>query len=162
MRRNLLPLSGGTGLPRVTGGRDPLAHLQQEMSRLVDDVWRGMPEPANLSVPLAGPRMDIHEDDDNLLVTADVPGLDAEEIDVSYDEGVLRIAGEHKRESGDRRGELHLSERIHGRFERRIPLAAPIREDAIEARVDNGVLTITLPKAAETDDTRRIPVKRAA
>jgi HSP20 family protein len=166
MRRTLFPIANtdlqNRGLSNDAVRRDPFAALQTEMNRLFDDVWSGFGTPAaNVQQAIAAPRLDVHEDDANLYVTAELPGLSENDIELSYDDGVLRLAGEKKVEDGDNR-RAHVTERAYGRFERQIPLGRQVDEDKIDAAFKDGVLTITLPKAAEKEQTKKISVKRAA
>jgi HSP20 family protein len=133
------------------------------MNRLFDDVWCGFGAPAaNVQQAIAAPRVDLHEDDANLYVTAELPGLSENDIELSYDDGVLRLAGEKTVEDSDDRRRAHVTERAYGRFERQIPLGRQVNEDQIDASFKDGVLTITLPKVAEKEQTKKISVKRAA
>ena len=165
MRRTLFPVTN-TGLQTRDLGRDvmrrdPFTALQSEMNRLFDDVWSGF-TPANVEQAIATPRVDVHEDDGNLHVTAELPGLSEDDVEVTYDDGVLRLAGEKKVEPDDEQRQAHVIERAYGRFERRIPLGRDVQEDQIDASFKDGVLTITLPKAQQAEKTKKINVKRAA
>jgi HSP20 family protein len=166
MRRTLFPIANSS-LDNRTGQdvafRDPFAALQTEMNRLFDDVWSGFGTPAaNVQNAIAAPRVDVQEDDTNLFVQADLPGLSENDVEVTYDDGVLRIAGEKTAEQTDGKRQTHVTERAYGRFERQIPLGRQVNEDKIDASFKDGVLTITLPKAAEKETTKKINVKRAA
>ena len=166
MRRSLFPVAN-TGLQNRSGrdiaARDPFVALQTEMNRLFDDLWQGGGTPAaTVQQAIAGPRVDVQEDDTNLYVTAELPGLSEEDVEVTYDDGVLRIAGEKKSETEDRNRRVHVTERAYGRFERQLPLGRQVHEDNIDASFKDGVLTITLPKAEQREQAKRINVKRAA
>jgi HSP20 family protein len=173
MRRTLFPVAN-TGLQTRTGrdiaSHDPFTALQTEMNRLFDDMWQGFGMPAalgdtpaaNVQNVIAGPRVDVQEDDTSLYVTAELPGMTEDDIEVSYDDGVLRISGEKKAETEDKGRQVHVTERAYGRFERQLPLGRQVKEDNIDASFKDGVLTITLPKAEEREQTKKINVKRAA
>jgi HSP20 family protein len=166
MRRTLFPatnsdLANRTG--RNVAFRDPFAALQTEMNRLFDDVWSGFGTPAaNMESVIAAPRIDLKEDGDNWYITAELPGLSEDDVEVTYDDGVLRIAGEKKQETEDNNRNVHVTERAYGRFERQLPLGHGVKDDQIDASFKDGVLTITAPKAAEKEQTKKINVKRAA
>ncbi|MBK1695873.1 Hsp20/alpha crystallin family protein [Rhodovibrio salinarum] len=166
MRRTLFPVSNNdltTRNGRNVALRDPFATLQTEMNRLFDDVWNGFGTPAaNLEGTIAAPRIKVKDDDRNWYVTAELPGLSEDDVEVTYDDGVLRIAGEKKQEHADQNRNVHVTERAYGRFERQLPLGHGIKEDEIDAAFKDGVLTITAPKAAEKEQTKKINVKRAA
>jgi HSP20 family protein len=166
MRRTLFPVTNddlATRTGRNVAFRDPFAALQTEMNRLFDDVWSGFGTPAaNMERAIAAPRIDLKEDDNNWYITAELPGLSEDDVEVTYDDGVLRIAGEKKQENEDQGRNVHVTERAYGRFERQLPLGHGVKDDQIDASFKDGVLTITAPKAAEKEQTKKINVKRAA
>jgi HSP20 family protein len=110
---------------------------------------------------LAGwPQVEIVETDKDIRVSAELPGLDGKDVEVLMHDGVLTIRGEKKSEVEDK--ERTFSERIYGRFERRIPLGEAVEEDKIDASFRSGVLTVILPKSAQAStQVKRIPINRA-
>ncbi len=102
------------------------------------------------------PPVDLHETDDHYVVTAEVPGLKREDIQIQVQEGRLTLSG-LRRERSVTCEQYHRVERGHGTFSRTFHLPLPITEDAITADLKDGVLTVVVPKA--TDPTpRRIRV----
>jgi HSP20 family protein len=103
---------------------------------------------------------DVLENDNELRFRIDVPGLDPENINVTVENNVLTVSGEREweREEGKPEGEYHLFERRYGRFERSFALPRRVSAEKIDATVDNGVLTIVLPKLEEAKP-RKIAVK---
>lgn len=97
---------------------------------------------------LLTPRIDVHETDDNIELSAELPGVEQNDVDVSVLEGVLTITGEKKstRESSDG---FRVVERSYGSFKRSFRLPDTVDADKIAASFKNGVLTLTLPKVAE-------------
>lgn len=97
------------------------------------------------------PTVDVEETDDRYLIKADLPGVERDQIEVSYDQGVLSIQGERKeeRQTGGKGSRRHRTERFTGRFARFFTLPAAIEVDAIEATFENGVLSLNIPKAEE-------------
>jgi HSP20 family protein len=95
------------------------------------------------------PAVDVYEDKDNLLVKAELPGLTKEDIQISLDNGNLTLSGERKQEEKYQDADVYRSERWVGRFHRSVSL--PFRVDAanIKATYNDGVLTVTLPKAED-------------
>ncbi|MFZ4682311.1 MAG: Hsp20/alpha crystallin family protein [Terrimicrobiaceae bacterium] len=93
------------------------------------------------------PALDVSEDDDKVSVVLDAPGLKKENFDISLQDDVLTISGERKSEQ--REGESFRSERFFGAFSRSVTLAAPVKGDQVTASYEDGVLTVTLPKAEE-------------
>jgi HSP20 family protein len=105
------------------------------------------------------PVVDVRETKDAIEVLAELPGLRAEDLEVNVENNVLTIAGEKKQEvsEGDADAEYHLVERRCGRFERSFTLPRTVKADAIGARFEHGLLTITLPKA-EAAKPRRVAI----
>mgnify|MGYP006281756823 CR=1 FL=1 len=95
----------------------------------------------------SGIRVDIVEGDDRVAVSADLPGLNPEEIDVSITGDRLRLKGAYRTEEERERGNIHIKERRSGSFRRYIDLPASVDADEAEATFENGVLRIELPKA---------------
>jgi HSP20 family protein len=143
--------------------RDPFLSLHRQVNRLFDDVFRGfdggLPSVGRASA-FGGnwPSVEISDNDKEIRVTAEVPGMEEKDIEVLLDDGVLTLRGEKRSETEDK--ERQFSERYYGRFERRIPLGYEIEEDRIDARFKNGVLSVTLPKTAKAQSqAKRIAIK---
>lgn len=163
MRRNVMPLTGHRLQPRNVGTQTPFGALQHEMNRLFDDVWQDFGVPAaGMDAGIGAPRVDVSEDDKNVFVTAELPGLKEDDVDVTFDDGMLTIAGEKKSKTEDKGRQYIISERTYGRFERTLPIGREVDEDKIDASFSDGILTITLPKTEQGQHTRKISVKRAA
>jgi HSP20 family protein len=112
---------------------------------------------------LAGPRFallaaDVREDEAQVRVRLELPGLAPENLDLAVDEDSLVVRGEKHMEREHSSGHWHLRERAYGCFERRIPLPCPVEEEGSAATYRQGVLEVTLPKSARLR-TRRIPVE---
>ena len=146
--------------------RNPFLSLQRDMNRLFDDVFRSfdsrLPSMGALGGALGGfgaswPSVEISDTGQEIRVTAEVPGLEENDVEVLLDGGVLTLRGEKRSETEDK--DRHFSERVYGRFERRIPLGVEVEEDRIEARFHNGVLTVVLPKTERAQSqVKRIPI----
>lgn len=93
------------------------------------------------------PALDIHENDENITVSLEVPGLRKEDFEISLNDGELTISGERKAEV--REGETLRNERVYGRFSRTVRLNTPVKADAVSAVYTDGVLVVTLPKSEE-------------
>jgi len=144
-------------------GESPLLSLHREVNRLFDDVFRGVGVPAlgGFEQTLSWPHVELGESDKEIRVTAELPGLDEKDVDITVEEGVLTLRGEKRSEVEDK--DRGYSERSYGRFERRIGLPRDIEQDKASATFKNGVLTITLPRsAAANENVRRIPVNAQA
>lgn len=105
------------------------------------------------------PALDICERDDALVVRAELPGMQAEDVEVSVQGNTLTISGEKKEEFEDKGKTTYRSERRYGAFRREVLLSADINADKIEATCRDGVLTVTLPKSAAAK-SRKIEVKK--
>lgn len=147
------------------GGRDPFAilrEMQERMGRLLDESdWMRADSPADHG-RARSPRMDLTEGEDAYLVRLDMPGLDKSDIDVKVEGMLLTITGssESEAESRDAAGKTLRRERRSGRFQRTVTLPGPVQADKVDARYENGVLTITVPKAPDLPvDPRTIPIR---
>lgn len=136
------------------GASNPILSLHREMNRLFDDVFRGFDMPLTGVGRAAGPDLDVEETDSEYRVTAELPGLGPDDVEITCRDGVLTLRGE---KHGERQGRA-LGERWFGRFERRISL--PDADDGrAEATMRDGLLTIVLPKTAQArENVRRIPI----
>src|SRR5689334_11049924 len=152
---------------RNRGDRDvatralPFVSLQRHMNRLFEDFWRGadVPSPFGASAEWAAfnPRIDIEERDGELQVTAELPGMEQKDFDLSLAGDTLILRGEKREEREDKAGGWH--ERSYGRFERAIPLPAEVDTQHASAEFKNGVLRVHLPKSPEArEQSKRIPV----
>jgi HSP20 family protein len=103
------------------------------------------------------PAVDVYEDKDNLLVTAELPGLKKEDIQISLDNGNLTLSGERKQEEKRQDADVYRSERWVGRFHRSVSLPCRVEAEKIKATYSEGVLTVTLPKA-EDAKPKQIPI----
>ncbi len=95
------------------------------------------------------PRVDVTEDNDNLYVTAEVPGVEKQDVKVSVVGDVLTISGEKKTEQRDEKKNYYRIERNYGSFSRSFTLPAEVMVDRIAAEYKDGVLHVTLPKTEE-------------
>jgi HSP20 family protein len=158
--RDLIPWgrSEQTTPSRYREEGDPFMTLHREMNRLFDDVFRGFDlTPVGMSRMASWPHVEVIENDKDVRVSAELPGLEDKDVEVLMGEGVLTIRGEKKSEVEDK--ERAFSERTYGRFERRIPLAWEVDENKIDASFKNGVLTVTMPKSAQASShVKRIAV----
>jgi HSP20 family protein len=160
MARNpLTPSRSGFGL---LGGGDPFLSLHREMNRLFDEALRGT------GLPAGGPSqggtfvhasMNVSETDKEIRITAELPGVTEQDIDVSLDADVLTIRGEKRFERTDEKENFHFVERSYGTFQRSVRLPYAVDPEQVQAHCENGVLTVTLPKTAQQERSRRIQVQ---
>ena len=165
--RDIIPWSrGGREVSVRRESEDPMVALQSEFDRVFENFWRAFDLPMLSGgnggfADVLAPRIDIRETDKSVEVTAELPGLDEGDVDISVAEGMLTIRGEKKAEREESDQGYVLRERSYGRFERMVALPEGLDLDSAKATFKNGVLTVTIPKTAETQATmRRIPVQR--
>ena len=95
------------------------------------------------------PSSDIYEDKENYVLTLDLPGINKDNVKISYVDGQLNISGERKNEKESKDGTYHRVERSYGKYFRSFSLPKEIKDDKIDAEFKDGQLTITVPKAEE-------------
>ncbi|SNT62094.1 HSP20 family protein [Actinomadura meyerae] len=145
-----LPSIRRPGDSMLTSRPRPFDPLYEQMEQLVNAAFAGTTE-----MPWA-PAADVSETDDAYVIEAELPGVKKDEIDVSLHDRELAITGEVKeRES---RGLRHRKQRRSGQFECRVYLPADIDAERVDASLNDGVLTVTVPKAT-TEKNRHIEVK---
>jgi HSP20 family protein len=135
--------------------RSPFMSLRREMDRLFDDFFRAPMLGGGVGA-MAWPSLEVSETDEEVRVTAELPGMSEKDVELTLDEGMLTIRGEKRSETDDR--DRGWSERFYGRFERSIALPAGVDEDACSADFRDGLLTVTMKKSPERENRRRIPI----
>ncbi|MTJ83018.1 MAG: Hsp20/alpha crystallin family protein [Telmatospirillum sp.] len=143
---------------RFEEGGSPFLALHREMNRLFDDFFQGIDLPSQ-QVGWSGdfPRLDVVDNGRAIEVTAELPGLDEKDIEITLQDGFLTLKGEKKSSVEGRQ----YSERWHGRFQRSLQLGSDIDPDRVSAGFHNGLLTITLEKRPEAQKApKRIPLTK--
>jgi HSP20 family protein len=118
--------------------------LRDAMDRLFDDAFT---RPINMSAVSAMPVIDMYQDDENVVVKAQLPGLSEDDVQISVTDDILTLRGEFKQESEEEGKAYHIREQRYGSFERTIPLPTDVQVGKAKALFEKGILTITLPKA---------------
>ena len=159
MAESLLPKLWGDD----KGPRDMFSNLHREIDRVFDDFTHGA------RWPLTGfgdgngkmaPRINVAETDQEIEVTAEMPGVEEKEIDVSLTDDMLTIKAEKKSETEKTEKDYKLMERSYGSYERTMRLPCAVETKKVSADFKNGVLTIKLPKSPEVKaKTQKIAVK---
>lgn len=142
--------------------RKPFSELRtvrNEMDRLWNRFLDDWPLPTVFTKGWA-PMADISETKDKLIVKAELPGLEPEDIKLSLSGNLLTIQGEKKKEKEEKDEQHYSLERYSGEFQRSFRLPVEVKEDKIEAKFDKGVLTITMPKATKTSK-KEIKINKA-
>ena len=142
-------LTTWTPLREVTPFRD-FERMRREMDRLWDSFFDvGLKKEGKNEVQWL-PTLDISETKNDLVVKAELPGMDLKDIDVSLNDVMLTIKGERKQEKEEKEENYHLVERTYGSFYRSVRLPKEVKHDKVKASFKNGVLKIVLPKSEET------------
>jgi HSP20 family protein len=145
-----------TGVP---SRGDPFFDLHREMNRLFEDASRGTTggrEAAGGQV-IGSPRMDIHESEKALEITAELPGVSQNDVDLRIEGDTLTIRGEKRNARRDKHA--HVVERSYGTFQRSVQLPFSPDPEQVEANFDSGVLTIILPKRDQQEKAHRIQIR---
>jgi HSP20 family protein len=141
----------------------PAVPLVDEVNRLFDDFFREYPS-SNAASPTFVPSLGIEETAQAVKISAELPGLEEKDFELSVEDGVFTLRGEKRSEKTekDEQAGWSRSERSYGRFERRIALPADVQVDKAEATFKSGVLEVTLPKQPEVKSkAHAIQVKSA-
>lgn len=129
--------------------------LRSAVDRLFDEAFTPSRsyESATWGLPL-----DVIENEDGYVIKASTPGINPDDLEISLTDNVLTIKGETKTEKEVEEKRYHLRERRYGSFARSVSLPMPVKADAVEATYENGVLTLSVPKAEEIKP-RKIAVR---
>lgn len=129
--------------------------LQSDVNRLFDSFFGRRASNGTTYAPQRWvPAMDLVETEDHLVLRADLPGLDRDDIEIEVKDGVLTISGERKAEHEHRGEGYHRVERSFGRFSRSLDLPQGIAAEEVRASFDRGVLEVRIPKPEERKPTR--------
>jgi HSP20 family protein len=138
------------GEPTFSPWRE-LTDMQNRVRHLFNEPFsmRMFPEPVGWT-----PAVDVTEKNGNLVVTAELPGMSKDDVEIELNDNVLVLRGEKKEEMEREEEEMHVWERSYGSFQRAFTLPCRVDEAGITAEVKNGILTVTLPKAEEAKGKR--------
>jgi HSP20 family protein len=123
--------------------------LREKMNRLFEDVFTGRGEDKELAASTWAPAVDIYETENELIMTAEVPGIEEKDIEIKIEDNTLSLRGERKFEKETKEENYHRIERSYGSFYRAFTLPNSIDPDRIQAEHENGVLKISMPKRQE-------------
>ena len=161
--RSLVPF-GPSSSQIARRGEDPFASFRREMDRMFDDFFsgRGLTRwPGGGDIPV-DVRFDVAETDSEVKVTAELPGVDENDVEVTLADDLLTIKGEKKREQEKKAENYHMVERSYGSFARSLRLPFAVDQSKVDAQFKKGVLTITLPKPPDAQKpARKIDIKAA-
>lgn len=151
----------------------PLGMLRDDIDRAFDRMFKEWPGFGTLSRPdffgngelfggatAMAPRVDVTEDDNAYEITAEMPGVEEKDVEITVKEDRLTLRGEKKSEKEEKKKDYHMTERSYGSFERSFRLPADVAAEKIQANFAKGVLTLTLPKTPEAKSKeRKIAIK---
>jgi HSP20 family protein len=123
-----------------------LSVLQERMNRLFEDAGRGYRGDEAAATTTWSPAVDIFETENEIMVRAELPGIERKDIVLNLDNNVLTLKGERKFEKETRQENYHRIERSYGAFSRAFSIPAIVEEEKIRAEYKDGILTIALPK----------------
>lgn len=128
-----------------------LTTVNKSLNRLIEEGLRNAPGLLERGLPQhrSRPPINISETDEALVLVAEVPGFAQEDIAVEVHDGLLTIKGERREEVDETRERYRRVERFNGAFERSFTLPSSVDSEGIQARLQNGLLEVTLPKASE-------------
>ncbi len=164
--KNLLPSvwrRGDVGMARE--GDNPFYALQQEMNQVFDDFFKGFDvapfKRLGESFGKFYPVVDVKESDKEIIVTAELPGMEEKDFELLLTDDALTIKGEKKEEKESKDKDYYRMERSYGMFNRVIAMPEGIDSGKADAKFRNGVLTITLPKSEESaKKVKKVPIKK--
>jgi len=154
--KSLLPVGRERG-----AAANPFLSLQREVDRLFEDFTRGFPTLSGNGGAKLVPSLDVAETDKEIEITAELPGLEEKDVQISVADNVLSIRGEKKAEKEEKDKNYRLVERSYGSFERQLELPEGVNADSIKASIAKGVLKVTVPKPAPAQ-AKKIEVKPVA
>lgn len=140
---------------------NPFVSFRQEMDRLMDDFFSGFDlRPPSARPEMFVPHVDVVDTDKEIKVSAELPGMDDKDIEVTLNADTLTIRGEKKEEKEEKGKDYYRSERSYGSFMRTVPLPLTIETEKVSASFAKGVLTVKLPKTKQAlGGTKKVTVK---
>lgn len=148
--------------PAPTASSSVFSALQREVDRLFDDFARTTWSPFSSNGAFgAVVKMDVAETKDGIELTAELPGLEEKDVEVTLSDRMLTISGEKQADKEEKQKNYYFAERSYGAFSRSIELPADIDAGKIKAVITNGVLKVSLPRTAKAE-AKKIEVKTAA
>jgi len=126
-----------------------LTNLREEIDRLFESPMAELTQSSHQFLNGWMPAVDVYEDENNLYLTAELPGMNKDDIEISVHEGVLTLSGERKADEKYKDAEVYRSERSLGRFQRTLTLPTAVDPEKVKATYRDGILSVLLPKAEE-------------
>lgn len=138
----------------------PFGDFRKQMDDLVENFFGGSRDDGGNFLSLSrgtslSPAINVSENDNHMTLTAELPGLSEDDVELVVRDGVLTLKGEKKYEKKDDKEDVHVMERRYGSFQRMMTLPDRVDDSKISAKFDKGVLTVTMPKRAESKAASR-------
>lgn len=168
--KNLIPWNWNEGRGLKDEGLTPILSLRKDMDDLFNNIFerdeffpaRFIEDRQAKEFDSFMPKIDVKEDKKNIVISAELPGLEEKDIEVSLSHDSLRIKGEKKMETEDKKEGYYRLERSYGSFSREVPLPKEIDPDKVTAAYKKGILKVTLAKTAKSiEEEKKIEVKAA-
>jgi HSP20 family protein len=141
----------------------PFFYLDRDIGRFARDLLAGgLLSGLEDSSELVRPAMNVSETDEELRISLDLPGVDESSIDVTVDGDILTIRATRTDEKRDDRENFHIVERRFGTYQRNLQLPFHVDPQAIQARFENGVLKLAIPKAQGVNRPQKVPIQNGA
>ncbi len=161
LNRDLICRTLDSSVPTLREYGDPFYAMQCEMDRMIErffgkDLFSGMEKDLTDTFE---PRINVKETDKDVVVSAELPGIDGKDVEVLLSGESLVIKGEKKFEKEDEEDGYRRVERRYGSFRREIPLEGEVDADKTEAKFDKGILTVTLLKNGSKSRSKKIQIK---
>ena len=146
------------GRYRGRGFYDPLSEMNRLFNQMFSGVARRTGDVQRTQDAGWAPAIDVIQEDEDLVVRAEIPGAKPEDVDVTIHNGILTISGKVEEEREEERGGYLVRERRSGSFRRSLQLPHDVDEDQIKANFENGVLEVRVPGAAAVQEPKRIQI----
>jgi HSP20 family protein len=138
---------------------NPIFSFYRQANRLFEDVFREFDDARVAMGGMLAPHVDVTESEQEARITAELPGVKNEDIDITVDGDILTIRAEKRVEKRDENDTRHLTERSYGTFQRSLRMPQAVDPDQVHAHFDRGVLTILLPRTGLESESRRITIE---
>ncbi|HHS12499.1 MAG TPA: Hsp20/alpha crystallin family protein [bacterium] len=125
-----------------------LVSIQDEMNRMFDSYFARKPESGGMMI--WNPVVDISENEEEITVSAEVPGIKKDDIKITIQDNVLTLSGEKTQEKEEKNKQFHRVERSFGSFQRSFSLPSSVSADKVKAKYKDGILMVVLPKSEES------------
>ena len=159
---NLIPWRKHKGEDTLSTMERPASLFHRHMNDLMSDFFREFEHPWGLStardahwiLPVI-PSVEVSETEDEVQVTAELPGMTEKDIEVALEDDTLILRGEKKQEHEEKKRNYHMVERSYGEFHRALPLPAGVDPNKVKAKFKDGVLKVTLAKTPQAKESRK-------